>query len=362
MSKLLFRNVNRSIAYGNVILSNINIEVNSGEILVSTGLLGSGKSAVLKVVAGLENISNGDILLDNVKIDNMPPDKRRIETIIACQKLYPKMSVYENLIYSMRLKKVDKGLLGERIAKYAKILDFENILQEKAEDISEVDTQKVLLAKAAVREPKAILMIDQFESIKKELVKPYIDLLLEFNKRTDFIIIVSTTNVEAIKLLNKRTILLKEGVIIQMDNAEKILEKPLSRHAAQYFLYDISFVKGTILKIDEEIAVKFLNTEFILPRPEGTNISRLEKNIGKEVDIMLRCENIALSQKGEAEAIAAKVVERADNNVINIECGNDQLKIQVDNAEKFKVDKKIYIKIKMEDVRIFDRDVQKLIV
>src|SRR5882724_12625646 len=169
MAKVLLENVSKVYPGGVKAVDNANLEINDQEFIVLVGPSGCGKSTTLRMVAGLEEISSGDISIDGKRVNDVPPKDRDIAMVFQNYALYPHMTVYKNMAFGLMLRKMPKPQIEQRVREAAKILDIEHLLDRKPKALSGGQRQRVAVGRAIVREPAAFLFDEPLSNLDAKL-------------------------------------------------------------------------------------------------------------------------------------------------------------------------------------------------
>ncbi len=284
MATLKLSNVSKAYEH-HTIIESLNLSINDGEMIVVVGPSGCGKSTLLRLVAGLELITAGDILIDDKVINDLEPGERNIAMVFQNYALYPHMSVFKNMAYGLKNRKMSKNEISERITKTAKMLGLEGLLQRKPKQLSGGQRQRVAMGRAIVRDPALYLFDEPLSNLDANLrgqMRIEIRKLQKTLKTTT--LYVTHDQVEAMTMAD-RIIVMKQGKIEQIGTPTEIYHQPesvfvggfmgappmnflrakLSKHANAVVLNG-----GTELPLTETKSMEYANTEIILGiRPES---------------------------------------------------------------------------------------------
>ena len=169
MSNVSLKKVCKSYDNKKSIINNIDLEIADKEFIVLVGASGCGKSTILRMIAGLEEITSGEILIDNRVVNNVHPKDRDIAFVFQSYALYPHMSVYDNIAFGLKMRKVDKKIIDEKVKEAAKVLDLTQYLDRKPKQLSGGQRQRVALGRAMVRNPKVFLMDEPLSNLDAKL-------------------------------------------------------------------------------------------------------------------------------------------------------------------------------------------------
>lgn len=244
-SRLKVENLAKTYANGVFSIENISFELFQHEIISILGTSGSGKSTILKIIGGHENIHNGKVFLLGEDITNLPPNKRKINTIFQDLALFPHMNVKENIMFPLRMMKLTKDAIETRVKEVIKEVKLEGYEFRSINSLSGGEQQRVAIARAIISEPQVLLCDEPLSKLDKPIKKELINFLLNFfNKRNISTIYVTHDYNEAL-LLSDRIMVINEGKIIQFAKPEEILNNPVNSFVANLFdTYNVISVKN----------------------------------------------------------------------------------------------------------------------
>jgi len=231
--KLKLDNVNKQLG-GVRILRDINLEIAAGEFVVFVGPSGCGKSTLLRLIAGLDSICAGDLLIDGRRVNDLEPRERGVGMVFQSYALYPHMSVYDNISFGLKLAKTDKTSLRERVLKTAQILQLDNLLQRKPKELSGGQRQRVAMGRAMAREPDILLFDEPLSNLDASLrVQMRNEIARLHDRLGSTMIYVTHDQVEAMTLADK-IIVLNGGRVEQVGSPRELYERPASRFVAGF--------------------------------------------------------------------------------------------------------------------------------
>jgi multiple sugar transport system ATP-binding protein len=231
--KLKLDNVNKQLG-GARILRDINLEIAAGEFVVFVGPSGCGKSTLLRLIAGLDSICAGDLLIDGRRVNDLEPRERGVGMVFQSYALYPHMSVYDNISFGLKLAKTEKSSLRERVLKTAQILQLDKLLQRKPKELSGGQRQRVAMGRAMAREPDILLFDEPLSNLDASLrVQMRNEVARLHDRLGSTMIYVTHDQVEAMTLADK-IVVLNGGHIEQVGSPRELYERPASRFVAGF--------------------------------------------------------------------------------------------------------------------------------
>ena len=233
MSEIKLENLKKSFGKTEVI-HDLSIDVKDGELIVIVGPSGCGKSTLLRMVAGLEDANQGNIIIDGKKVNELEPMERNIAMVFQNYALYPHMSVFDNMAYGLKIAKVPKDEINSRVQKAADILELGELLERKPNQLSGGQRQRVAMGRAIVRNPVAFLFDEPLSNLDAELrVQMRVELALLHKQLNATMIYVTHDQVEAMTLADK-IVVLRAGVIEQIGAPMELYNKPANEFVAGF--------------------------------------------------------------------------------------------------------------------------------
>lgn len=233
MIKLKLDNVNKQLG-GMRILRDVSLEIAAGEFVVFVGPSGCGKSTLLRLIAGLDSICAGDLLIDGRRVNDLEPRERGVGMVFQSYALYPHMSVYDNISFGLKLAKTEKTSLRERVLKTAQILQLDNLLQRKPKELSGGQRQRVAMGRAMAREPDILLFDEPLSNLDASLRVQMRNEIARLHARLgSTMIYVTHDQVEAMTLADK-IVVLNGGRVEQVGSPRELYERPASQFVAGF--------------------------------------------------------------------------------------------------------------------------------
>lgn len=323
------------------IINNVDLEIKDKEFLVLVGASGCGKSTLLRMIAGLEDISEGEIYIDNKCVNNVLPKDRNIAFVFQNYALYPHMSVYENIAFPLKMRKMKKDEIDKKVKEAAKILDLEDLLNRKPKQLSGGQRQRVALGRAIVRSPKVFLMDEPLSNLDAKLRVQMRSEIKKLHKKLDTTFIYVTHDQTEALTMGDRIAVIDKGIIQQIADAKTIYNKPNNVFVAGFIgSPSMNFIKAQVLhdkivtdkfsfEMNEE-QKKLLNDkkEVLLGiRPDFFNSDSSNVNFNVDVDIkeMLGSENIVYFSIGETKCCAKISAEQEIGSTADLKFDSNSL-------------------------------------
>ena len=291
MSKIVIKNLEKSFG-DNKVINKFNIDIKDGEFIVLVGPSGCGKSTLLRMVSGLESIDQGEIFLDTKLINNLIPSKREIAMVFQSYALYPHMNVFENMSFGLKMEKIPKNEIKEKVYSAAATLQIEDLLDRKPKQLSGGQRQRVAIGRAITRNPKVFLFDEPLSNLDAALRSEMrVEISKLHKKLKSNIIYVTHDQIEAMTLAD-RIVVLNKGIIEQFGTPNEIYNDPNNIFVAEF----IGSPKMNIIKINKE---QIINSNTI--NLFKNKISFENFNFDDEIYLGIRPEDISLKDNHEIQ-------------------------------------------------------------
>ncbi len=291
MAEVKLVNVSKSYDGKSKVVTDINLDVQDKEFVVLVGPSGCGKSTTLRMVAGLEEISSGEIYIDGKLVNDVSPKNRDIAMVFQNYALYPHMTVYDNMAFGLKLRKYRKEEISKRVTDAAKILELEDFLKRKPKALSGGQRQRVAVGRSIVRHPKVFLFDEPLSNLDAKLRVQMRTEISKLHKRLEATIIYVTHDQTEAMTMGDKIIVMKDGLIQQIGSPLSIYNSPNNKFVAGFIgSPPMNFLDG---KVIEEDTYKFIvNEEIQFTIPIKFN-SVLSNSQGKEMTMGIRPEDIS---------------------------------------------------------------------
>ena len=360
MATVELKNITK-IYDGNVkAVDSVNIDIKDREFVVLVGPSGCGKSTTLRMVAGLEDISGGELTIDNKVVNDVPPKDRDIAMVFQNYALYPHMSVYDNMAFGLKIRKFPKDEIDQRVREAAKILDIEELLDRKPKALSGGQRQRVAVGRAIVRKPKVFLFDEPLSNLDAKLrVQMRAEISSLHSRLQATMIYVTHDQVEAMTMADK-IVVMKLGIIQQIGSPLELYNKPANKFVAgfigsppmNFFNVKLSQEGDDIMATEENFSVKI----------DASFNELLKDYIGKEVIFGIRPENLEYVPKAvknktiDTEVLVVEPLG-AETHVI-VATGNHQAVAKIDPSIIPEVGEKMSLVPDFSKVAFFDAETE----
>jgi multiple sugar transport system ATP-binding protein len=287
MSSIKLENIYKHYSSSVTAVKDFNLDIQDKEFIVFVGPSGCGKSTTLRMVAGLEEISEGNLYIGGKRVNDVAPKDRDIAMVFQNYALYPHMNVFENMAFGLKLRKFSKDEIQKRVNEAAKILDIEHLLDRKPKALSGGQRQRVALGRAIVREPEAFLMDEPLSNLDAKLRVQMRAEISKLHQRLQTTIIYVTHDQTEAMTMADRIVIMKDGVIQQVGTPKEVYGNPDNIFVGGFIgAPSMNFMNG---RLEDKLFI--INDNIKLAVPEG-RMQLLKEYIGKEVMLGIRPEDI----------------------------------------------------------------------
>ena len=345
MAFLKFEDIDKSFGENNVI-SKFNLEVEKGKFMVLLGPSGCGKSTLLRMIAGLEKIDNGKILLENNLLNDLLPSKRQIAMVFQSYALYPHMNVFQNISFGLKSEKISKNQIKDKVIEAAKILKIEELLDRRPKELSGGQRQRVAIGRAITRNPKLFLFDEPLSNLDAALRSEMrVEISKLHKKLKSNIIYVTHDQVEAMTLADK-IVIMKNGNIEQHGSPDEIYNNPKNIFVAEC----IGNPKMNILKVSSSDVVDRSTIKLF-----GINIQFENLEFKNDVYVGFRPEDLSLDRNSEIfTKINIDLVENlGSEKIIYGNLNGNEIRVK---SAKSVIDKNITIYLPKNKIYLFDKN------
>lgn len=277
-------------------VNHINIDIRQGEFLTLLGPSGCGKTTTLRMIAGFEQPTSGVILLDGQHVEHTPPYARNVNTVFQSYALFPHMSIFENIAFGLKMKKLPKDTIKEKVAEALALVRLEGFSGRKPDQLSGGQRQRVAIARAIVNSPKVLLLDEPMGALDLQLRKQMQIELKRLQKKLGITFIYVTHDQEEALTMSDRIAVMNAGVIEQIGNPDEIYEHPASRFVAG-FIGETNLFEGRVASVEGKYAVVNLGSSSI-------PVLNRDLSIGETAYIAVRPERLEFSNSADGKPFA----------------------------------------------------------
>ncbi|MDS0526940.1 sn-glycerol-3-phosphate ABC transporter ATP-binding protein UgpC [Clostridium sp. SHJSY1] len=365
MANLSLKNIYKIYPGDVAAVKDFNLEIEDKEFIVFVGPSGCGKSTTLRMIAGLESISQGELFIGDRLVNDVEPKERDISMVFQNYALYPHMSVYDNMAFGLKIKKVPKAEIEEKVKEAAKILDIETLLSRKPKALSGGQRQRVALGRAIVRNPKVFLMDEPLSNLDAKLRVQMRTEIAKLHKKLETTFIYVTHDQTEAMTMGTRIVVMKDGIIQQVDTPQNIYNYPENMFVASFIgSPQMNFINGDVLFEGGKAYANFEGQKILLPEKSARILK--ENNVeNKKLVFGVRPEalddNVSKIKENPEETIevSVDVIElMGAESYIYTKDGSTSLTVRVDGTTKLKVGENAKIHINVDKIHVFDKETE----
>lgn len=291
MASISLRNIYKIYPGDVTAVKDFNLEIDDKEFIVLVGPSGCGKSTTLRMIAGLEEISQGELYIGDRLVNDVPPKDRDIAMVFQNYALYPHMTVFKNMAFGLELRKTPKDEIKRRVTEAARILDIEHLLDRKPKALSGGQRQRVALGRAMVRNPAVFLLDEPLSNLDAKLRASMRTELIKLHQRLGTTFVYVTHDQTEAMTMGDRIVVMKDGIVQQVDTPQKLYDSPCNVFVAGFIgSPQMNFIDGTLEKVGTEYHF-VMGQDKLQIDPAKVN-EEMENYVGKPVKMGIRPEDI----------------------------------------------------------------------
>ncbi len=292
MASVSLKHIYKRYPGGVTAVSDFCLDIKDKEFLIFVGPSGCGKSTTLRMIAGLEEITEGELFIGDRLVNDVAPKDRDIAMVFQNYALYPHMTVFENMAFGLKLRKVPKEEIKRRVEEAARILDINHLLERKPKALSGGQKQRVALGRAIVRNPKVFLLDEPLSNLDAKLRASMRTELTKIHKKVGTTFIYVTHDQTEAMTMASRIVVMKDGLIQQVDTPQSLYDYPVNTFVAGFIgTPQMNFINAKLIKKDNDLYVQFGENTLRLPTEKANNPA-LKEYIDRQVVLGLRPECI----------------------------------------------------------------------
>ena len=357
---------------GNVVaVPDFSLEIADKEFIVFVGPSGCGKSTTLRMIAGLEEISGGEMYIGDRLINDVPPKDRDIAMVFQNYALYPHMTVFENMAFGLKLRKVPKAEIKTRVEEAARILDISHLLDRKPKALSGGQRQRVALGRAIVREPQVFLLDEPLSNLDAKLRAQMRTELSKLHLKLGTTFIYVTHDQTEAMTMGDRIVVMKDGFIQQVDTPQNLYAKPNNMFVAGFIgSPQMNFINAVLQQKGNTFILEFGQEKvYNIPVPASMSADILKDYVGKEVVFGIRpedmydgAEDIEKYSDGIVEANVEVTELMGAETFLYLNCEGNALVARVDPTSTTKSGDVIKLALNTAKIHVFDKETEKTLV
>ena len=363
MAQVVLKDINK--LYGSVhAVKDVNLRIDDREFVVLVGPSGCGKTTTLRMIAGLEAISSGDVSIDGQVVNDLAPMDRDIAMVFQNYALYPHMSVFDNMAFGLKMRKFDRREIATRVKEAADILGIGELLKRKPRQLSGGQRQRVALGRAIVRHPRVFLFDEPLSNLDAKLrVQMRVELRKLHQRLGTTAVYVTHDQVEAMTL-GDRVVVMKDGIVQQIGEPLELYNRPVNKFVAGFIGSPaMNFATVTMADGNGRLTAKNGGLEIEVPAPHA---DRLRAHTGHRLTIGIRPEDLRVASSADPAGLTfsakVEVVEQLGSEVLlDLRVGNDTMVAAVDPVVRVKTQDTLRLAVSPGRLHFFDAESEKAI-
>jgi multiple sugar transport system ATP-binding protein len=371
MANVVMKNINKVYDKNITAVDDFNLDIADKEFVVLVGPSGCGKSTTLRMVAGLEEITGGELFIDGKLVNGIPPKDRDIAMVFQNYALYPHMSVFENMAFALKLRKIPKKEIEQKVGEAAKILGITDLLRRKPKALSGGQRQRVAIGRAIVREPKVFLMDEPLSNLDAKLRSQMRAELIKLRQRIDTTFIYVTHDQTEAMTLGDRIVVMKGGFVQQIGTPLELYNRPANLFVAGFIgTPQMNFLPAELVLKGEKYAIVCNGIKIDLP-DEKQDCLLKDNTLPGEIILGIRPEHISIVSENVPGAMKAKVdvSEMMGSEIymhVNIGGTDIVLRVPVQGLENYPIisgsENYLWLKVHNRQMHLFDMKTEKILI
>lgn len=378
MAGLTLKGIYKKYPGGVVAVSDVNLEIRDKEFIVLVGPSGCGKSTTLRMIAGLEEISEGELYIGDRLVNDIAPKDRDIAMVFQNYALYPHMTVFDNMAFGLKLRKVPKDEIERKVNEAAKILDLTHLLDRKPKAMSGGQRQRVALGRAIVRSPKVFLLDEPLSNLDAKLRAQMRTEISKIHKKLGTTFIYVTHDQTEAMTMGDRIVCMKDGFVQQIDTPQNLYENPTNKFVAGFLgSPQMNFIDAVlkeeygqyIVEFGSEDTPRSNGVKYQIIVPESKANDDLAHYVGKEIILGIRPESIhdeemylSNATTGVIEANVEITEMMGAETYLYLECEGIPLTARVSPRSTARSGDRIRVALDPNRIHLFDKETEKTIV
>ena len=379
MASLSLKGIQKIYPNGYHAVTDFNLEVEDKEFIIFVGPSGCGKSTTLRMIAGLEDISEGEFLIDGVKMNDVEPKDRDIAMVFQNYALYPHMTVFENMAFGLKLRKVPKDEIARKVEEAARILDIAHLLDRKPKALSGGQRQRVALGRAIVREPQVFLLDEPLSNLDAKLRAQMRTEISKLHKKLGTTFIYVTHDQTEAMTMGDRIVVMKDGYIQQIDTPTNLYNNPVNQFVAGFIgSPQMNFIDSKLLKQNGKYVVEFGSEDTKTSRGVKYYVEIPESKVDEELLEPLVDQEVVLGIRPECIHDEEMFISSATTGIINatvevtemmgaetylyLTCEGIPLTARVSPRSTARPQDEIKVALDPNRIHLFDKDTEKAVI
>jgi len=365
VSRVIIENLNKR--FDDVVaVKDFSLAINDGEFIVLVGPSGCGKTTLLRMVAGLESVSSGDIYIDNKRVTHIPPKKRDIAMVFQNYALYPHMNVFNNMAFALKLRKARRNEIDESVKKTACLLGIDNLLSRLPNQLSGGQKQRVALGRASVRQPKVFLVDEPLSNLDAKLRISMRAEILDIHQRLNNTSIYVTHDQLEAMTMGTRIVIMKDGLVLQNGPPKEIYNQPANKFVAGFIGSPaMNFLE---CKVESDGKGLFASAPNMKLKISDRHLKPLASHIGKTLIVGLRPEHFRDLSTEQNQNVSSALIATVrlveplgSEQLIHVDQGVNRCIARINPKTDIRLGQSLRLEADMESATFFNRETEERI-
>ncbi|MCR4962354.1 MAG: sn-glycerol-3-phosphate ABC transporter ATP-binding protein UgpC [Firmicutes bacterium] len=358
MAKISFKNVSKIYNGETEAVSNFSIDIADKEFIVLVGPSGCGKSTVLRMIAGLEEITAGELYIGDRLVNDLPPKERDVAMVFQNYALYPHMTVYKNMAFALENRKVPKAEIDRKVREVAKLLDIEHALKRKPRTMSGGQRQRVALGRAMVRDPAVFLLDEPLSNLDAKLRTSMRSEIIKLHKRSDSTFVYVTHDQTEAMTMGDRIVVMRDGVIQQADTPQNVYRFPCNMFVASFIgMPSMNFLPATLAKDAYGYYLVLQDVGIRLDKAETV----LAPYLNRQVIMGIRPDGVRPDPQGVIRAKLEVAEPLGGETHLHLYCCGEKIVAKVNGLAQYDPDQQIPLTFDASHIHLFDAETETVI-
>ena len=356
MASISFRHVEKTYPGNVTVVPDLNLEIKDKEFVILVGPSGCGKSTTLRMIAGLEDISSGELYIGDRVVNDVAPKDRNIAMVFQNYALYPHMTVYKNIAFGLNLQKLPKDEIDKRVHEAARALDLEHLLNRKPKALSGGQRQRVALGRAMVRNPAVFLLDEPLSNLDAKLRTAMRAEISRLHKRLQTTFVYVTHDQTEAMTMGDRIVVMKNGIIQQNDTPQNLYDSPCNLFVAGFIgSPQMNFLNATVVEKNGAYYAETCGTAIALP--ERMDKNTLAPYAGKAVVLGVRPEDVKPAASGLNAKIEIAELMGAEIN-LHLDCQGNKLVVRTSSSFTGREGDAVNLALDTNKIHLFDKETE----
>ncbi len=358
MAKICLKNVSKIFDGEVKAVSDFSIDIADKEFVVLVGPSGCGKSTVLRMIAGLEEVSAGELYIGDRLVNGLPPKERDIAMVFQNYALYPHMTVYKNMSFGLENRKVPKEEIDRKVHEVAKLLDIEDLLKRKPKAMSGGQRQRVALGRAMVRDPAVFLLDEPLSNLDAKLRTSMRSEIIKLHKRSNSTFVYVTHDQTEAMTMGDRIVVMRNGIVQQIDTPQNLYQYPCNKFVASFIgTPQMNFLPVVLSKDSYGYYLVLEDVGIRIHKPDTV----LAPYLNRQIILGIRPDGIKPDPQGVIQAKVEVAEPLGGETYLNLDCYGEKIVVKVNGLAQYEIEQKVALTFDTTHIHLFETETETVI-